>query len=180
MSRIKPKRIIEGKIYWQCSKCKCWASSDGFYNDVSKPIGITSTCKTCHTKVSLATRDKENTLRINREYMRRARGKDPEKFRLRDREFARRQKKDIKYWARSKLNHAIRRGELARPKTCERCNRAIKVTGHHYDYSKPLDINWLCYECHGIVDRDSQGASGCSRMFSRGLRNEPKIHTNSR
>lgn len=40
-----------------------------------------------------------------------------------------------------------------KPDLCEGCNKEKKLTGHHKDYSKPLEVEWLCYECHGIETR---------------------------
>jgi hypothetical protein len=30
---------------------------------------------------------------------------------------------------------------------CEKCGYH-KSQAHHHDYSKPLDVNWLCFACH--------------------------------
>lgn len=50
--------------------------------------------------------------------------------------------------ARNVLAHAIRTGRVDRPAQCERCARACKPEGHHADYAKPLDVQWLCRSCH--------------------------------
>lgn len=41
---------------------------------------------------------------------------------------------------------AVRSGWLKRL-PCEKCG-AIKVHAHHSDYSKPLDVQWLCVKHH--------------------------------
>lgn len=41
---------------------------------------------------------------------------------------------------------AIRRGELER-QPCGTCGNQ-PAEAHHDDYSKPLDVMWLCRECH--------------------------------
>jgi ribosomal protein S27AE len=44
---------------------------------------------------------------------------------------------------------ATKRGELTRPDTCEQCGRTgVVIHGHHDDYSKPLEVRWLCPQCH--------------------------------
>lgn len=46
---------------------------------------------------------------------------------------------------------ALRSGELVRADECERCGaRDTQIVGHHEDYSKPLDVMWLCHPCHGV------------------------------
>lgn len=47
---------------------------------------------------------------------------------------------------RSYANVYKRRGKLI-PQPCEHCG-ASKVEMHHEDYSKPLDVRWLCMPCH--------------------------------
>ena len=42
---------------------------------------------------------------------------------------------------------AIRNGKLVR-QPCVKCGNP-KSQGHHEDYSKPLDVIWLCQPCHG-------------------------------
>lgn len=52
--------------------------------------------------------------------------------------------KDI---ARSYLNVYIKRGKVVR-QPCEVCGATENVEGHHHDYSKPLDVRWLCRRHH--------------------------------
>lgn len=59
--------------------------------------------------------------------------------------------------AHSLAHKAMLKGELQRPNTCSDCGYlAFKIYGHHEDYTKPLDVEWLCSECHSqrknIVD----------------------------
>ena len=50
------------------------------------------------------------------------------------------------HWAFYK---AVVSGELQYPDACERCGRVTRdIHGHHDDYSKPLDVRWLCVVCH--------------------------------
>lgn len=54
------------------------------------------------------------------------------------------------HWA---VHNAVVRGLLERPDDCEKCGYVGRVTrdihAHHDDYSKPLDVRWLCSSCHG-------------------------------
>lgn len=56
--------------------------------------------------------------------------------------------------AQNDLNNAIRSGEIVRPKNCSECGKEgdthkhFTIHGHHADYSKPLEVVWLCRPCH--------------------------------
>ena len=54
--------------------------------------------------------------------------------------------------ARATANVYQRRGKLA-PAPCERCGSG-DVQKHHEDYTKPLEVRWLCRECHHSLHRD--------------------------
>lgn len=50
--------------------------------------------------------------------------------------------------ARNKLSNAVRDGRVVRPGQCSKCQVECAPHGHHTDYSKPLDVVWLCGDCH--------------------------------
>jgi hypothetical protein len=50
--------------------------------------------------------------------------------------------------AHTMTGNAIRDGKLIRPSTCSQCGKSCKPEAHHDDYSKPLDVRWLCRSCH--------------------------------
>ena len=81
--------------------------------------------------------------------MRRSRDRNPEKVRERERLASKKRVKDIRFYARQCLNNALRGGIITKPNKCEKCNQDKKLTAHHDDYMKPLEVKWLCYECHG-------------------------------
>ena len=57
--------------------------------------------------------------------------------------------KEIQKRANSIYQKAVKDGRLLRPTCCSECgNTEGKVDGHHEDYSKPLDVVWLCRGCH--------------------------------
>lgn len=47
---------------------------------------------------------------------------------------------------RSYANSYLKRGNLIRT-PCEHCGE-VKSQMHHPDYDKPLEIIWLCRQCH--------------------------------
>lgn len=52
----------------------------------------------------------------------------------------------VRVRAREKARAAIRSGALVR-QACEVCGDG-RTQAHHDDYSKPLDVRWLCHEHH--------------------------------
>jgi hypothetical protein len=55
--------------------------------------------------------------------------------------------------ARVALRNALRRGEVVKPPACEKCGTPGYVEGSHNDYSRPLEVEWLCRSCHRAKDR---------------------------
>ena len=143
--------IKDGSTLYQCGVCKEFKPYEDFYKNKRTILGITPECKKCHCKECVRTRDKDAKREKNRMYMKYAREADPEKFR--ERENKRKREKDEKYIARRELNNAVKRGDVEKPECCEECGQKVRLTAHHDDYSKPLDVKWLCYKCHGKVHR---------------------------
>jgi hypothetical protein len=50
--------------------------------------------------------------------------------------------------AHRSLYKAVRSGRVLRPENCEKCGKAGRLHAHHEDYSRPLDVHWLCVTCH--------------------------------
>lgn len=46
------------------------------------------------------------------------------------------------------LTSALQCGRVIRPTNCVICQRACIPQAHHSDYSKPLEVIWLCHSCH--------------------------------
>lgn len=53
--------------------------------------------------------------------------------------------------AQNAVWYALKTGKLVRGK-CEVC-KSENVQAHHADYSKPLDVRWLCPLHHGVIRR---------------------------
>ena len=49
-----------------------------------------------------------------------------------------------------KVKDSIVNGELKRPEKCPKCEKICRPSAHHEDYTKPLDVIWLCNKCHRI------------------------------
>lgn len=59
-----------------------------------------------------------------------------------------------KYLARQEVLKAIRKKILIK-KPCKICGNP-KSEAHHKDYSKPLQVEWLCSKHHKIIDKKSK------------------------
>jgi len=53
--------------------------------------------------------------------------------------------------AHNLTSKAIREGRLTRPQKCEACDSKGYCQAHHFDYAEPLDVYWLCCQCHSDV-----------------------------
>lgn len=58
-----------------------------------------------------------------------------------------------KHAAHTAVRSALRSGKLVR-QPCEKCGSTHRVHAHHDDYSKPLEVRWLCPEHHAEEKRD--------------------------
>lgn len=58
-----------------------------------------------------------------------------------------------KYAAKLAVRWAIKRGDIVRPDRCGKCATIGQVQAHHHDYTKPLDVEWLCQKCHTTEHR---------------------------
>ena len=93
-------------------------------------------------------RNKEKVLKMNTEQYYKNREKRIEYAREHRKKFPKQEH------AHQVLRSAIRSGQIIRPDECEICHKKCKPQAHHEDYSKPLDVIWLCRSCHSLVHRD--------------------------
>jgi hypothetical protein len=50
-------------------------------------------------------------------------------------------------------------GVIDRPKVCEWCRKRKPLERHHPCHDRPLDVFWLCHDCHLVADRMDLGTS---------------------
>jgi len=76
--------------------------------------------------------------------------KNPEKIKEYGKKAAEKQRKLVPYKIKARLlvSYAVEIGILKKPTTCSQCLVECKPEGHHSDYSKPLEVIWLCKKCH--------------------------------
>jgi len=117
-------------------------------------------CRKCKHRLYMRKWYRRMSPEQRREWMAR---KDKDLERQRDRERYQRHKKKrlAKIAARDPkkrramwmVNNRKRSGTIVPPDACERCGSAGPLQAHHPDYSKPLDVVWLCTTCHGREHR---------------------------
>ena len=61
----------------------------------------------------------------------------------------------MKHEARWITQKAIKAGRLIK-QPCEKCGEH-NVQAHHHDYTKPLDVTWLCLACHRAEHAQAEG-----------------------
>lgn len=136
----------EGK---RCSRCEVTLAADAFYRD--KAGKLSAQCVECSRRTALKWRyeNHERSMTAKKAWSQR-----PEvKARRAAQERGRKHRHPEKFAARELIKGAIKRGELAR-QPCKECGDP-RSTAHHHDYNKPMEIEWLCYRCHGIEHRRS-------------------------
>lgn len=117
-----------------------------FYKHPQMKDGHLNKCKVC-TKGDVGKHRGENLDKI-REYDR-ERANLPHRKKLNTETTKRmRENNPEAYKAHTALNNAIRDGKIIKPKVCSACNKERRLHGHHDDYSKPLEVEWLCTPCH--------------------------------
>lgn len=128
----------------QCFKCGIKQPLDNFYTHPMMANGHLGKCKECNKREV-----QENYAKRRLQYSAydQKRRQDPaRKQRQLEYQRARRQREPEKESARRKVAYAIRKGHLIR-QVCEKCSNP-KSQAHHDDYSKPLNVRWLCFEHH--------------------------------
>ena len=85
------------------------------------------------------------------------RARHPERAYRWDREHPEKRREIIKRWnkknpekvrAKNKVEKMVFEGKMQKPETCSECGSGGMIHGHHKDYSKPLEVEWLCQKCH--------------------------------
>lgn len=63
--------------------------------------------------------------------------------------------------AKRRIGAAIQRGDLVR-QPCEMCPKTNtnRIQGHHHNYQKPLEVNWLCQKHHRFIHRVLRAIAG--------------------
>lgn len=140
----------------KCKKCGETKGREEFYRHAKMADGLLSKCKTCTKRDVRENRARKieyyrefDRARANLPHRVAARGayaKTPEGLAAGNRaKRAYNDRNPIKRAAHIATGNAIRDGRLKR-EPCEACG--ARAEAHHDDYSKPLDVRWLCPTHH--------------------------------
>lgn len=131
----------------RCKTCDQIKPADAFSFERFSHLGRKASCKRCLAAKARAARrnDPERARRAARRYSERHAEREK-----RDRDRRRRASLE-KYAARERVRRAVQAGRLVRPDRCEGCELSVPVQAHHDDYSKPLEVRWLCPACHVAI-----------------------------
>ena len=124
-----------------CFKCDEEKPLSEFYKHSGMADGHLGKCKECTKRENRENREKR--IEQYTEYEQK-RARTPKRRKARVESLRRRD--PIKRRATYLTSNAIRDGRLVR-QPCEVCG-AEKVEAHHDDYSKPMEVRWLCRKHH--------------------------------
>lgn len=128
-----------------CFKCEEQKPLSEFYRHKMMADGHLNKCKDC-AKIDVRRHRIENPERV-REYDRK-RAKLPHRVAMRKASFEREwDRHHDRMKARNAVSNAVRDGRLEK-QPCAFCGCQDGLEAHHHDYSKPLDVTWLCRPCH--------------------------------
>ncbi len=130
-----------------CFKCKTEKPIEDFYRHSAMTDGHLGKCKECAktdvTKNRIVNLDRIRAYDLERAKLPHRRAQAARIVREYGKKYPGRRK------ANSSVTNAVRDGRLIKPEHCEDCGESHnRIHGHHEDYSKPLDVDWLCPPCH--------------------------------
>ena len=146
--------LIEEK---RCRTCDELKSLDEFYRAPEMRDGRSNQCKACQSEYyrNYAAANRSRIAELQADWY----DRNSERVKTRQRSYYAdhrdTQLERIREWkqrnpnktrAHSVVNNAVMRGKLQR-QPCESCGDA-STEAHHDDYSRPLDVRWLCRTCH--------------------------------
>lgn len=135
-----------------CSRCKESKNELEFNKDSNNKDSLQSRCKFCQSLWNKEYRKTQRGKEVHRKesgkYQRKLRQTEAGKEAHRQHAHRQRLKFPERIRAYSALFRSIIMGAMKRSIFCESCGLPAKTEGHHADYNKPFDVEWLCKRCH--------------------------------
>lgn len=132
----------------RCRWCSLVYPLSGFDRHKEMKDGHLNKCKSC---VRLYQRQRVDRLSQDPEWLEKERKRCREKY---DPQKVRRIPRVRE--AGTAVSNAIRDGRLQKATSCEQCGHdfsKFRCEAHHRDYTKLLEVVWLCAKCHGLQHR---------------------------
>ncbi len=127
-----------------CGSCNETKPFSEFTKNPARKDGYHNQCKPCRSAEQKRRRAKYRVEYAEMEYQR---NQTPHRKEQLKEAGKRRNPKQV--MAVRLVNNAVRSGLLIKPDKCSMCHDKCRVQGHHHDYDKPLDVIWVCIQCHG-------------------------------
>lgn len=162
----------------RCTKCGLFKAMDQFYRSKSNKDGRHGSCAKCwgirregnrqKEDAPYYERNKEQIAARNRKRCRETRKPASTSVRdayhstpqakaralARQRLYYKNPDNRPRYKAQRAVARALACGTLERPSECGQCGRRVRISAHHEDYTKPLEVIWLCQSCHVLLHAD--------------------------
>ena len=135
--------------YKHCSVCHELLSQDSFQVRRASKDGRTAACKGCLNRREKARVNQPHRIAAREAYRQTKQGRDA--LNRGGLAYIKRNPEIRK--VHNALNNAVRKGRVDKPSCCEMCGAAGRIHGHHDDYSKPLDVQWVCAACHTKIHK---------------------------
>ncbi len=130
-----------------CAKCLVTKSLDEFYRDTTNKEGRDYTCADCRRSFHRERDSRPDRIAKSKAWLKSERGKELLSVRAKLNYTIHRER----ILAQRAIQKLIRLGVLVR-QPCEVCGES-NGNGHHPDYSKPLEVVWLCQKHHSQQHR---------------------------
>ena len=128
-----------------CRKCGKKLPIERFYTHPKMADGHLNICMECvKTRVNKHRVDNIEKIRAYD----RERGKLPHRIKKSRVETRKRREKTGYGKVHEALERAVKKGICSKSNMCQICSATTKLEAHHFDYSKPLEVIWLCQPCH--------------------------------
>lgn len=133
-----------------CSRCKETKPINEFYKKRKDGKVRVPHCRECQKKLYIEFRSTEHGKEtIRNQFKKRYLRKTTEYIEKATKRYL---EKPAEIKAENTARYALVKGIIIK-QPCEVCGN-VKAEMHHHDYSKPLDIKWLCRSCHMKEHRD--------------------------
>jgi hypothetical protein len=149
----------------RCYDCDQTKPVSAFGKKSDTADGLSGRCKSCKSTVDRAYRELNRVRLLDRAKKYRESHKTEIaagliSWRMRNKERfnayskATRDRNPGKHKARTQVTKAVKAGRIQKDSVCGCCGIQGKLEGHHEDYTKPLEVVWLCFTCHRNIHKE--------------------------